>query len=97
MGRNDLRLPVHDPTTSGCRDGLTIDRVNENQGAESTLAYLLSLVELTLLETSLSAHRDPAPGDWQVHRGSICWAPRSLAQTPDAPSRSLEQVARDVR
>jgi glycosyltransferase involved in cell wall biosynthesis len=63
LGRNDLRLPVHDPTTGGCRDGLTIDRVNENQGAESTLAYLLSLAELTLLETSLSAFRDPGEID----------------------------------
>ncbi len=37
LGRNDLHLPVYDPTTGGCRDGLHPDRVNENQGAESTL------------------------------------------------------------
>jgi glycosyltransferase involved in cell wall biosynthesis len=46
LGRNDLNLPVYDPTTGGCRDGLHPDRVNENQGAESTLAFLHSLIEL---------------------------------------------------
>lgn len=50
LGRNDLRLPLYDPTTGGCRDGLQPDRVNENQGAESTLAFLLSLLELRLAE-----------------------------------------------
>lgn len=50
LGRNDLHLPVYDPTTGGCRDGLHPDRVNENQGAESTLAFLQSLLELRLAE-----------------------------------------------
>jgi glycosyltransferase involved in cell wall biosynthesis len=50
LGYNDLRLPVCDPTTGGCRDGLHSSRVNQNQGAESTLAFLLSLLELRLAE-----------------------------------------------
>lgn len=50
LGRNDLHLPVYDPTTGGCRDGLHPDRPNENQGAESTLAFLQSLLELRLSE-----------------------------------------------
>jgi hypothetical protein len=50
LGRNDLHLPVYDPTTGGCRDGLHPDRTNENQGAESTLAFLQSLLELRLAE-----------------------------------------------
>ena len=49
LGRNDLHLPVYDPTTGGCRDGLHPDRPNENQGAESTLAFLQSLLELRLV------------------------------------------------
>jgi hypothetical protein len=53
LGRNDLNLPVYDPTTGGCRDGLHPDRVNENQGAESTLAFLQSLLELRLAENTL--------------------------------------------
>ncbi len=44
LGRNDLRLPVYDYASGGCRDGLHSDRANENQGAESTLAWLLSLL-----------------------------------------------------
>jgi hypothetical protein len=51
LGRNDLHLPVYDPTTGGCRDGLHSDRPNENQGAESTLAFLQSLLELRLAES----------------------------------------------
>ncbi len=46
LGRNDLNEPLHDPVTGGCRDGLHADGTNRNQGAESTLAYLLSVLEL---------------------------------------------------
>lgn len=54
LGRNDLHVPIYDPTTGGCRDGLHPDRVNENQGAESTLAFLQSLLELRLSEDALA-------------------------------------------
>lgn len=53
LGRNDLNLSVYDPTTGGCRDGLHPDRPNENQGAESTLAFLQALLELRLAENTL--------------------------------------------
>jgi glycosyltransferase involved in cell wall biosynthesis len=53
LGRNDLSLPLYDPTTGGCRDGLHPDRLNENQGAESTLAFLQALLELRLAENTL--------------------------------------------
>jgi len=52
LGRNDLGLSLYDPDTGGCYDGLHPDRVNENQGAESTLAFLQSLLELYLLENT---------------------------------------------
>lgn len=52
LGRNDLKLPLYDATTGGCRDGLHPDRANENQGAESTLAFLQSLLELRLADQS---------------------------------------------
>jgi glycosyltransferase involved in cell wall biosynthesis len=55
LGRNDLGLPLYDPTTGGCRDGLQPDRVNANQGAESTLAFLLALLELRLAESIIRA------------------------------------------
>lgn len=53
IGRNDLNLPLYDPTTGGCRDGLHPDRPNENQGAESTLAFLHALLELRLAQNAL--------------------------------------------
>lgn len=55
LGRNDLKLPVYDPSTGGCRDGLQPDRMNENQGAESTLAFLQAWLELRLAENTLQA------------------------------------------
>src|SRR3989339_105621 len=53
LGRNDLNLSIYDPISGGCRDGLHPDRLNENQGAESTLAFLQALLELRLNENSI--------------------------------------------
>ena len=55
LGRNDLGQPLCDSNSGGCRDGLHQDRVSENQGAESTLAFHLSLAEMNLAE-HLTAH-----------------------------------------
>jgi len=46
LGKNDLQIPLYDASTGGCRDGLHPDRVNENQGAESTLSFLMALLEM---------------------------------------------------
>jgi glycosyltransferase involved in cell wall biosynthesis len=48
LGANVLGKPLYDPTSGGCMDGIHPDRVNQNQGAESTLSFLLSLLELRL-------------------------------------------------
>ncbi|MCZ6493023.1 MAG: glycosyltransferase family 4 protein [Planctomycetota bacterium] len=53
VGRNDLRTPIYDPSTGGCHDGLQPDHVNPNLGAESMLAFLLSLVEMRLAEAAI--------------------------------------------
>jgi glycosyltransferase involved in cell wall biosynthesis len=50
LGRNDLGLPLYDSSSGGCSDGLHQDRVSENQGAESTLAFHLSLAEMNFAE-----------------------------------------------
>ena len=57
LGRNDLGLPLYEAGGGGCCDGLHADRVNQNQGAESTLAFLLALAEMQLLENSLATIR----------------------------------------
>jgi len=49
LGHNDLNMPLYDPGTGGCRDGLMADGINQNEGAESTLAWLLSLMTLQKL------------------------------------------------
>jgi uncharacterized protein YyaL (SSP411 family) len=46
LGKNDLQVPLYDASTGGCRDGLHLDRANENQGAESTLSFLTALLEM---------------------------------------------------
>lgn len=50
LGDNHLQFALYDPSTGGCRDGLHVERANENQGAESTLAYLLALSDLRLAD-----------------------------------------------
>jgi len=55
LGRNDLGVSLYDPKTGACCDGLHVDRVNQNRGAESTLAYLISLSEMRLMENDLKA------------------------------------------
>ena len=51
LGENELRMQLYDHETFGCCDGLQDSGVNRNQGAESTLAYLIShLTVLTALE-----------------------------------------------
>ena len=52
LGDNDLQLPLYDSDSGGCRDGLHPDRPNENQGAESTLSFLMALLEMRSLESS---------------------------------------------
>lgn len=52
LGWNDLGMQLYAPQTGGCRDGLHADRSNENQGAESMLAFLLSLAEMRLIQNT---------------------------------------------
>ncbi|MEN8130171.1 MAG: glycosyltransferase family 4 protein [Pseudomonadota bacterium] len=44
QGENDLRIPLCDYATGGCQDGLEAQGANENQGAESTLCWLMALL-----------------------------------------------------
>ena len=57
LGRNDLGLPLYDSSGGGCSDGLHPDRVSENQGAESTLAFHLALAEMNVAAHAIA----PAP------------------------------------
>ena len=52
LGDNDLQLPLYDSVTGGCRDGLHPERANQNQGAESTLSFLMALLEMRAVPTA---------------------------------------------
>lgn len=83
LGRNDLHTSVYDPATGGCRDGLHSDRPNENQGAESTLAFLQSLLELRLAKNIMITDED-------THIDQATLATVSTPQTqPHPDSREL--------
>jgi len=54
LGENDLRISLFDFETKGCCDGFEMGGVNRNQGAESSLAYLIS--HLTVLQAYEEFH-----------------------------------------
>ena len=59
LGQNQLQQPLYDPATGGCRDALHADRVNQNQGAESTLSFLLALTDMRADEVRWNAMQIP--------------------------------------
>jgi glycosyltransferase involved in cell wall biosynthesis len=59
LGQNQLHQPLYDPLSGGCRDALHADRVNENEGAESTLSFLLALMEMRADEVRRNAVQLP--------------------------------------
>jgi len=50
LGINLFHIPLYDHETCGCYDGLIYKGVNKNEGAESTLAYLIS--HITVLQAN---------------------------------------------
>ncbi len=61
LGRNDLGLPLVDPESGSCRDGLHPDRANENRGGESAVSYLLALAEMRQFERLTALRRRHQP------------------------------------
>jgi hypothetical protein len=69
LGENDLRMKLYDQETKGCFDGLEFYGINQNQGAESTLAYLIS--HLALAETFENNYTQNKEGFAQRDTGMI--------------------------
>ena len=63
LGENDLRMSLYDHETKGCCDGLESYGVNRNQGAESTLSYLVS--HLAVLQTFNDNYNTGRNEGWQ--------------------------------
>ncbi|HUY78822.1 MAG TPA: glycosyltransferase family 4 protein [Ktedonobacterales bacterium] len=70
LGNNDLRIPLFDAATGACYDGLQPDGVNQNQGAESTLAFLLASLELRLVEAESVAKSAAQEADQLLAAGA---------------------------
>ena len=61
LGHNDLNMSLYDPKTGGCRDGLMADGINQNEGAESSLAWLLSLMTMQKLYADVILKQSSSP------------------------------------
>ncbi len=59
LGQNQLQQPLYDPLSGGCRDALHADRINENEGAESTLSFQLALMDMRADEVRWNAMQLP--------------------------------------
>jgi hypothetical protein len=57
LGRNDLNLPLYDYVSGACCDGLHPDRVNQNQGAESVICWLMSLLAMYEFQEEVDSQR----------------------------------------
>lgn len=59
LGQNQLQTALYDPLTGGCRDALHADRMNDNEGSESTLSFLLALMDMRADEVRWNAMQVP--------------------------------------
>jgi glycosyltransferase involved in cell wall biosynthesis len=67
LGKNDQHRQLYDHASGGCRDGLMSEGVNENQGAESTLSYLCSLLAIYNLRGLIANHNQVVNSDADRH------------------------------
>jgi hypothetical protein len=67
LGKNEQQMQLYDHASAGCRDGLTRDGVNENQGAESTLSYLCSLLAIYNLRGLTAYQNQVVESDTDKH------------------------------
>jgi hypothetical protein len=63
-------MPLYDAKTGGCRDGLMADGINQNEGAESSLAWLLALMTLQKLYADETLNQ-PSSQKTELTKGSI--------------------------
>jgi hypothetical protein len=59
LGHNELHRSLYDPSTGGCRDGLHAERVNQNQGAESTISFLQALLDMRAAQLAIAVNPPP--------------------------------------
>jgi hypothetical protein len=84
LGDNDLGVPVYDEAAGAGFDGLEATGVNQNQGAESTLAWLHALIQMHALQAEGLLEASQAPGQQPAAESPI----EQERLAPLAPSRS---------
>ena len=82
LGNNDTQSVLYDYATGGCRDGLHANGPNLNEGAESTLAWLIALLDIHRLHQKADA---PAPEETTA-AGDEPTA--NAGKTSDGPARA---------
>jgi glycosyltransferase involved in cell wall biosynthesis len=72
LGNNVTESMLYDAATGGCRDGLYANGANQNEGAESTLAWLISLLTINRLqqESETGVFEQPALAQQVVSAGT---------------------------
>jgi len=94
LGQNDLHVPLYDFRTKGCNDGLTPDGVNTNQGAESTLSLLLSL--LTMVESYAVVEKakptKAAPSPKTAHKKKVAKKKLRIESIPAKAKTKNKQI-----
>lgn len=73
LGENRLHQIIYNPCTGGCYDGLEESNVNLNQGAESTVSYLMARLTMANHENSGKSSGTKQP----IHRKKISEQKRS--------------------
>lgn len=67
LGKNHLNQIIYNPCTGGCFDGLEDVHVNLNQGAESTVSYLMARLTIEKYFPTESRKVSQATGNQKVH------------------------------
>jgi len=97
LGKNDIGVALYDFTTKGCCDGLVPGGVNMNQGAESMLSFLLSL--LVIVESYAPGAQlngtEPAAGARGIG-GDDAKATDIETEIPESPDESEQVASRDL-
>jgi glycosyltransferase involved in cell wall biosynthesis len=86
LGRNDLGTSLYDHASGGCRDGLHADRVNQNEGAEATLAWLLSAMSMETVKAEEDAAKHQAEEEARAREEQAAKAAEPATASETAPA-----------
>jgi hypothetical protein len=87
-GANRAGVCVYDPTTGGCRDGLSATGASENEGAESTLAYHQALFSMSAAGLVSLSVRDDLPSRGSAPLAELTSVPAQRAAHPVPPDQN---------